>query len=443
MKQISNAGIFNRVLLNALIASVTNMFVWFALTFWVFVETKSILATSLVAGVFALTNAVSAPFFGAVVDHMKKQRVMVYSSLASLLSFAGGALIYFFAPSGTFTDPTATELWLLIPMLMIGSVVGNLRNIALFTTVTILFAPDDRAKANGLIGSVTGLSFGITSVLSGLAIGLYGMGFAIIAAIVATAFVILHLATFRLPEEGIVHVEDRTLMEKLDWSGTRDLLGTIPGLLPLIFFTTFNNLLGGVFMALMDSYGLSLVSVETWGITFGLVSVSFIAGGLLVSKFGLGKNPVKTLFTLNIITWTTCIFFTVQPSFILLVIGMIIWMLSVPALEASEHTVIQKVIPLERQGRVFGFAQSIEQAATPVTALLIGPLTYFIVIPLMTDGLGAELIGSWFGTGPDRAIALVFTVAGILGLIMTLFARRSRAARSLGDAYASLKEQTV
>jgi MFS transporter, DHA3 family, multidrug efflux protein len=280
-------------------------------------------------------------------------------------------------------------------------------------------------------------------VLSGLAIGLYGMGFAIIAAIVATAFVILHLATFRLPEEGIVHVEDRTLMEKLDWSGTRDLLGTIPGLLPLIFFTTFNNLLGGVFMALMDSYGLSLVSVETWGITFGLVSVSFIAGGLLVSKFGLGKNPVKTLFTLNIITWTTCIFFTIQPSFILLVIGMIIWMLSVPALEASEHTVIQKVIPLERQGRVFGFAQSIEQAATPVTALLIGPLTYFIVIPLMTDGLGAELIGSWFGTGPDRAIALVFTVAGILGLIMTLFARRSRAARSLGDAYASLKEQTV
>ena len=37
--------------------------------------------------------------------------------------------------------------------------------------------------------------------------------------------------------------------------------------------------------------------------------------------------------------------------------------------EAAEHTTLQKVVPFERQGRVFGFAQSVEQAATPVTAI--------------------------------------------------------------------------
>jgi MFS transporter, DHA3 family, multidrug efflux protein len=312
---LTNQQIFHRVLLNALIASVTNMFVWFALTFWVFVETKSILATSLVAGVFALLKAGSAPFFGAIVDHTKKQRVMLYSSLVSLAAYLCGALVYFLAPVGTFTDPTAFQLWILIPVFMVGSVVGNLRNIALFTTVTILYRPEDRAQANGLVGSMTGISFGLTSVLSGLAIGFYGMDFSVLAAIGATVLVILHLFSFTLPEEGIVHVEDASMMQKLDWAGTRDLIGSIPGLLPLIFFTTFNNLLGGVFMALMDSCGLSLVSVSTWGITFGLVSTAFILGGLLVSKFGLGKNPVKTLFRLNIVTWTTCIFFTIQPSF--------------------------------------------------------------------------------------------------------------------------------
>ncbi len=101
------------------------------------------------------------------------------------------------------------------------------------------------------------------------------------------------------------------------------------------------------------------------------------------------------------------------------------------------------MIPLERQGRVFGFAQSIEQAATPITALLIGPFTYFFVIPFMTDGLGASLIGSWFGTGPDRAIALVFTVAGVLGLTLTLYARRSRSAKRLGEAYATLNSENT
>ena len=36
----------------------------------------------------------------------------------------------------------------------------------------------------------------------------------------------------------------------------------MPGLFALIGFSAFNNLLGGVFMALMDGYGLSLMEVE-------------------------------------------------------------------------------------------------------------------------------------------------------------------------------------
>ena len=35
----------------------------------------------------------------------------------------------------------------------------------------------------------------------------------------------------------------------------------------------------------------------------------------------------------------------------------------------------------------------------------------------MTTGLGAEAIGGWFGTGPDRGIALVFVLTGIIGLL--------------------------
>ncbi len=37
-------------------------------------------------------------------------------------------------------------------------------------------------------------------------------------------------------------------------------------------------------MSLMDPYGLLLVSVETWGMIFGVVSLAFIAAGLFISK---------------------------------------------------------------------------------------------------------------------------------------------------------------
>jgi MFS transporter, DHA3 family, multidrug efflux protein len=127
----------------------------------------------------------------------------------------------------------------------------------------------------------------------------------------------------------------------------------------------------------------------------------------------------------------------------LLAAGMAIYMLLVPYAEAAEQTILQKVVPYERQGRVFGFAQSVELAASPLTAFLIGPITQLIFIPFMTTGAGAELIGGWFGTGPDRGIALVFVLLGLVGLAVTILALFSRPYRQLSTRYASEPEPAL
>src|SRR3546814_5243399 len=107
----------------------------------------------------------------------------------------------------------------------------------------------------------------------------------------------------------------------------------------------------------------------------------------------------------NRVNWTVCWLFTVQSSIVLLTIGTFIWITMMPAIEAAEQTVLQRASPVERQGRVFGFAQMGENAAAPVTAIAIGPLTEVVFMPLMTDGFGADWIGSWFGPGSERGIA--------------------------------------
>ncbi|MEM9965680.1 MAG: MFS transporter [Asticcacaulis sp.] len=422
---------------NNLVANITNFTVWFALTFWTFIETRSVFATGMIAGVYLVFTAGFGIWLGSLVDHHSKKLTMLASSLVSAVFYSLSLALLMAFPQAAFTNPYGYPLWVLVLLIMLGVIAGNIRSIALPTLVTILVPEDRRDKANGLVGMVTGIGFLTTSVISGFLVAWGGMFATLILAIAFSLLSLAHLVFVPVDEPRPDPTPDKpSAPRQIDLKGTIKVIAAVPGLFALIFFATFNNFLGGVFMALLDAYGLSLVSVQTWGLLFGALSSAFILSGIIISRTGLGQNPVRTLLLVNLIVWGVCCVFTLQSSIWLLAGGCFIWMLLGPYAEAAENTTLQKVVPLERQGRVFGFAQSVEQAASPLTAFLIGPLTQFVVIPFMTDGTGAATIGSWFGTGPARGIALVFTLSGIIGVLVTIWAFRSKYYRQISTAYA-------
>jgi DHA3 family multidrug efflux protein-like MFS transporter len=310
-----------------------------------------------------------------------------------------------------------------------------MRSIALSTCVTLLVPEGSRDRANGMVGTVTGVSFAITSVFSGLVIGQLGMGWAYYGAVALTVASLVHLHGIHIDEPEPEPHPDGEAAPHVDVRGAVEAIRAVPGLAMLIALAAFNNLLGGVFMSLMDAYGLELVSVETWGFLWGGISLAFIAGGIVVSRFGLGPSPLRVLLLGNLVNWAVCSVFALRSSIVMLTIGMVVWLALIPAIEAAEQTVLQRSIPFERQGRVFGFAQLVENAAAPVTAFLIGPLAETVFMPLMVDGAGADAIGSWFGTGEERGLALMFTLAGIIGVAVTLAARFSRSYRLLSEGW--------
>ena len=72
---------FYQVLANTAVANVTSSYLWWALTFWAYLETRSVLATAIIGGSYMLLVAVLGVVFGVLVDHMKKKAVMVFSSV--------------------------------------------------------------------------------------------------------------------------------------------------------------------------------------------------------------------------------------------------------------------------------------------------------------------------------------------------------------------------
>ena len=425
---------FHQLLVNTLLTGVTSTFLWFALTFWVYLETRSVVATGVIGGAFSISSALLGPFFGTFVDRHRKHTALLLTTGASIVGFAVATAVFVAVDTTDLLRLTGPWFWMLVASTLLGSVAGQMRGIALSTCVTLLVPDGQRDRANGMVGTITGVSFAITSVFSGLVIGTLGMGWAYYGALVLTAVALVHLATISIDE---AQPDPAEVGEDRHWAvdvrGAVEAIRAVPGLRMLIVLAACNNLLAGVFMALVDAYGLDLVSVEAWGLLWGLISLALIAGGLAVSRYGVGAVPLRAVVAGNLVNWAMCSVFAVRSSIVMLTIGMAVWLALIPVIEAAEQTILQRSIPYERQGRVFGFAQLVENAASPLTAFLMAPLAESVFMPFMTDGRGAQWIGDWFGTGPDRGIALMFTIAGVVGVVATVVAWTSRSYRRLAS----------
>src|SRR3546814_19862400 len=122
------------------------------------------------------------------------------------------------------------------------------------------------------------------------------MGGTLILAIGRSLVVIAHLLFVQgdEPRDAGGHAEPH----RIDLAGTFRAVLAIPGLFALILFSSFNNLLGGVFMALMDAYGLSLMKVEEWGLLWAVISCAFIFSGMVIARTSeerrVGNEGVST-----------------------------------------------------------------------------------------------------------------------------------------------------
>lgn len=424
---------FLHVLVNTMIANVTTSFLWFALTFWVYLETRSVLATGVVGGAYMLLIALFGMVFGTLVDRHRKHRVMVLSTVVTLVAFSLAGVLYLLQPEAALVDLGGPWFWVFSGVILLGAVVENMRNIALSTTVTLLVPEERHANANGMVGTVQGLAFMVTSVFSGLAIGIVGMGWTLVIAIVLTLVAFVDLLFVRIPEERPVVDADRPPM--IDLRGSVRAVRAAPGLFALILFSTFNNLIGGVYMALMDPYGLELFPVEIWGIVLGITATGFIIGGLVIARWGLGENPIRTMLVVVIIMGLLGALFTIRDWWLLYALGIWAYMCLIPVVEAAEQTVIQKVVPFRTQGRVFGFAQAFEAAAAPITAFLIAPIAEFWIIPYMESAGGQATWGWLLGDGEARGIALVFLFSGLIMVALAFAAFTTRSYRMLSVEY--------
>ncbi len=389
---------FLHVLINIAVANTSTFFLWSALSFWLYLETHSVLILSILSGTFMTLVTLSGMFFGTIVDKHRKKEVIAVSSIVALIFLLLAGSVFLFFDRKEIADISSSAFWIFSLSILLSALVSNLRSIALSTTVSILVPKEDYARANGMVGMVQGVGMIANTVFSGLVIGRLGLEWAMYITLILSGLALLHLLFVPIPEDHLHH-DPEVLNKQVDFKGAIKAIRSVPGLMALIFFTTFNNFIGGVIMVLLDPYGLEMFSVEMWGIVLGITGTGFIFGGMAITKKGLGKQPLRTLLYGYVIGSLICLLFTVREWAWLFLAGIFLYMFFVPFIEAAEQTIIQTVVPKIKQGRVFGFAQTVESAATPVSSYLIGPIAQFSIIPFMESDAGKQTFGWLLGEG--------------------------------------------
>ena len=425
---------FLHVLINIAVANTSTFFLWSALSFWLYLETHSVLILSILSGTFMTLVTLSGMFFGTIVDKHRKKEVIAVSSIVALIFLLLAGSVFLFFDRKEIADISSSAFWIFSLSILLSALVSNLRSIALSTTVSILVPKEDYARANGMVGMVQGVGMIANTVFSGLVIGRLGLEWATHITLILSGLALLHLLFVPIPEDHLHH-DPEVLNKQVDFKGAIKAIRSVPGLMALIFFTTFNNFIGGVIMVLLDPYGLEMFSVEMWGIVLGITGTGFIFGGMAITKKGLGKQPLRTLLYGYVIGSLICLLFTVREWAWLFLAGIFLYMFFVPFIEAAEQTIIQTVVPKIKQGRVFGFAQTVESAATPVSSYLIGPIAQFSIIPFMESDAGKQTFGWLLGEGNARGIALTFVLAGLFMLLLSLLAFRTRAYHRLSESF--------
>jgi DHA3 family multidrug efflux protein-like MFS transporter len=429
---------FLHVLINIAVANTSTFFLWSALSFWLYLETHSVLILSILSGTFMTLVTLSGMFFGTIVDKHRKKEIIAVSSIVALIFLLLAGSVFLFFDRKEIADISSSAFWIFSLSILLSALVSNLRSIALSTTVSILVPKEDYARANGMVGMVQGVGMIANTVFSGLVIGRLGLEWAMYITLILSGLALLHLLFVPIPEDHLHH-DPEVLNKQVDFKGAIKAIRSVPGLMALIFFTTFNNFIGGVIMVLLDPYGLEMFSVEMWGIVLGITGTGFIFGGMAITKKGLGKQPLRTLLYGYVIGSLICLLFTVREWAWLFLAGIFLYMFFVPFIEAAEQTIIQTVVPKIKQGRVFGFAQTVESAATPVSSYLIGPIAQFSIIPFMESDAGKQTFGWLLGEGNARGIALTFVLAGLFMLLLSLLAFRTRAYHRLSESFKKSK----
>ncbi|WP_375745453.1 MFS transporter [Corallococcus interemptor] len=407
----------------------------FGLGVWMYEHTQSTSLYALIALASFAPGVLVAPLLGGVVDRKDLRKVM-------MLGHAGGAVC-----------TALIALLIALDRLSVGAILLLVAGGAAFNSIqlpafpkatTVMVAPEQLPRANGLMQLGVAMARIAAPLLSGVLLPVIGVT-GLLSIDLATAFISLAvLQAVRMPAApsnetapAQVSLGGRALQDAgVGWRYIRER----PGLLGLQVLLTLMGFNLGILQVLVTPLVLSFADVRTLGAVMTAGGVGMLAGSLLLLAWGGARQRVWSVLGF---VWLQGLFMglgATHASPWVVGAGAFGVLLTVPVIMSCDQTLWQRKVPMALQGRVFAVHSALSGASIPVAYLLSGPLADHVFEPRMAvGGPLASALGPWVGgAGPGRGIALLFLLLGtatvLLAAACALLPSVRRVEQALPDA---------
>jgi DHA3 family macrolide efflux protein-like MFS transporter len=371
----------------------------FALGVWVYQRTQSATLFALLQVIAILPSIIAAPLIGWAVDRLGARRALLIAD--------GAAVLIVVALEAAFLNDAASPA-LLYTILMIGGAVTCLAWPAYTALVTLLAPPAQIARAAALMQLGFAGQQVVAPAVAGLLFGLVGIGGIIAVDLVLSLVAVASLIVLRIETPVI-----RDAHWKQDVRDAWRLIGD-RGLFRLAAYILASYLPGGFVIALSTPLVLSIAGPEALGLVLTAMGAGMLAGAVVASGLAKAEGGIRRLLRYDVMLVTAMLAAGVATTPARVAVLGFLFLFGLAGLMAEEQAVWQVRVPAAAQGRVFALRRAITWASLPISYAIAGPLADSVFTPaLSAGGALAASVGSLFGTGPGRGIALLLMCAGV------------------------------
>lgn len=399
----------------------------FALVIWTFTKTGHVMASSVLAVCSTVPYLIVSLFGGAVADNKNKKKIMLVCDTAA----AAGSLLLFICFMNN-----VLELWILCLVNILSGFMNGFQNPASQVAISLLVDKKDFARVGGIqsiFGSIISI---LTPIMAAGLLSVGGLGLILSIDLGTFLFAFITLLLFvKIPD--IVGEDDKVSLQEIILSMKEGIsfLKQEQGIFLLLVMYSVLELVGAISFDSMYS-PLLLARTDNNKLTVGIVS-AFMAVGCVTASVMLTlmkqtkkKLPMMyigsymclmgiTLFGMgrNIYQWCGIVFFGCFGA---------------PVYSTYQTVILREKVSVAMQGRVFSLQGMITGMFTPIGCLLGAVLADYVCEPFMRkEGKIQQFLSVFVGTGNGAGIGMIFTAAGIMGMLFLFILSRNRKIREL------------